>query len=116
MRENTQVVPIRANVDKVYVKVMNRSGQSVLEGYTPLTASLKTAQSGYFSPERYTVEAVKEGYYPARTIIDWRISKWYALGNLGFGGLIGYLIIDPITGDMYYLDEEVNLNMTPIEK
>ena len=27
---------------------------------------------------------------------------------------IGYLIVDPITGRMYYLDEDVYINMTPM--
>lgn len=115
MRDNTQTVPIKSNIDKVNIKLVNRNGQTVLESQTPLSASLKTSQDGYFSPEKYTLEATKEGYESQQTIIDWHVSKWYSLGNLGFGGLIGYLIVDPISGDMYYLDEEVNLNMTPIK-
>lgn len=67
----------------------------------------------YFNPEKYTVVASKDGFKTQTTIIDWHVSGWYWAGNFVIGGLIGYLIIDPITGDMYYLDEEVNLNMSP---
>jgi hypothetical protein len=38
------------------------------------------------------------------------------VGNLVFGGLIGYLIVDPISGDMFYLENgDAVINMTPIE-
>lgn len=117
MRDNNQNIPISSNVEKVKFKIKNRSGRTVMEGMTPYTVNLKTSRDGgYFSPEKYTVEATKEGYTPITQEIDWHVSKWYSLGNLGFGFLWGYLIIDPISGDMYYLDEDVELNMTPIQK
>ena len=115
MRDNNQNVPIRSNVENVNFKIKNRAGQTIMEGVTPYTVNLKTSQSGYFSPERYTVEASKAGYTPIKREIDWHVSKWYSLGNLGFGFLWGYLLIDPLSGDMYYLDEEVNLEMSPIK-
>lgn len=117
MRDNTQSVPIKANVEKVDIKISNKSGEVIFEGQTPTTLTLKTsAQSGYFNPEKYTIIASKDGFKTQTSIIDWHVSGWYYVGNFVFGGLIGYLIIDPITGDMYYLDEEVNLNMSPLEK
>lgn len=112
MRENTQAVPFKSNVDKVNIKIMNRAGEVVFEGQTPTTITLKTSASGYFAPEKYTVIASKEGYKTETTIVDWHVSGWYYAGNLAIGGLIGYLIIDPLTGDMYYLDENVYINMS----
>ena len=42
--------------------------------------------------------------------IPYDVSGWYAGGNLFFGGLIGYLIVDPMTGAMWTLkDLHVNL-------
>lgn len=70
---------------------------------------------GYFNPEKYTIVASKDGFQTQTSVIDWHVSGWYWAGNFVIGGLIGYLIIDPITGDMYYLDEEVNLNMSPVQ-
>lgn len=115
MRDNNQSVPINANVDDVHIKLINRKGQTVFEGQTPITASLKTSGDGYFDPQAYKVIATKDGYEMQQTLIDWNVSNWYIFGNLVIGGLIGYLIVDPLTGDMYYLDEEINLNMTPIK-
>ena len=67
-------------------------------------------------PLKANVTASKDGFKTHTTVIDWHVSGWYWAGNFVIGGLIGYLIIDPITGDMYYLDEEVNLNMSPVRK
>lgn len=116
MRENSQSIPIKANVDKVDIKLVDKNGQTVFEGQTPTTVNLKTSLNGYFNPQKYTVIASKDGYKTHTSVLDWHVSGWYYVGNLVFGGILGYLIIDPITGDMYYLDEEVNLNMTPINK
>lgn len=113
MRENSQTIPIKANLEKVDIKILDKHGQSVFEGQTPTTINLKTAAGGYFDPQKYTVIASKDGYKTQTTIIDWHVSGWYYAGNILIGGLIGYLIIDPLTGDMYYLDEEVNLNLYP---
>ena len=111
MRENSQIIPIKANVEKVNIKIMDKSGQTIFEGQTPTTINLKTATGGYFDPQKYTVIASKDGYKTQNQIIDWHVSGWYYAGNLVIGGLIGYLIIDPLTGDMYYLDVEVNINL-----
>lgn len=117
MRDNSQAIPIKANVEKVDIKIINKAGETVFEGQTPTTLTLKTAaKSGYFNPEKYTIVASKDGFQTQTSIIDWHVSSWYWAGNLVIGGLIGYLIIDPITGDMYYLDEEVNLNMSSVQK
>lgn len=116
MRDNKQTVNLSSNVDRANIRILNKKGNTVLEGQTPMIVTLRTASEGYFSPEKYTVEATKEGYTPLRSEIDWHVSKWYSLGNFAIGGLIGWLLIDPITGDMYYLDDEVHLNLTPINR
>ena len=117
MRDNTQIVPIQSNTEKVNIKITNRAGMTIFDGQTPASIPLKTSVSGgYFNPEQYTIVASKDGFQTQTQIIDWHISGWYYAGNLLIGGLIGYLIIDPLTGDMYYLDENVLLNMTPLPK
>ena len=117
MRDNTQTIPIKSNVEKVDIKITNKTGEIIFEGQTPTTLTLRTAgKSGYFNPEKYTVVASKDGYKTQTTVIEWHVSGGYYIGNLALGGIIGYLIVDPISGDMYYLDEEVNLNMSPIKK
>lgn len=116
MRDNSQTIPITSSTDNVDIRIADKSGKVIFEGQTPASVNLKTAASGYFDPQEYTIIASKDGFKNQTTIIDWHVSAWYWAGNLILGGLIGYLIIDPITGDMYYLDEDVHLNMTPIKK
>lgn len=60
--------------------------------------------------------ASKDGYATGFTTIDYHVSNWYWFGNILFGGLIGWFIVDPITGDMYYLDEVATVNLTPLPK
>ena len=115
MRENNQNVPIKSNIENVDIKVLNKSGEVIFKGQTPTTINLKTSSSGYFNPEKYTIIASKDGYETEQTIVDWHVSGWYYAGNLFIGGLIGYLIVDPLTGDMYYLDENVYINMSSQE-
>ena len=113
MHDNAQPIPIKANVDKVDIRIINQQGETVFEWQTPTVLTLNAAEkNGYFNPEKYTVIASKNGFKTQQTIIDWHISGWYLVGNFFFGGMIGYLLIDPISGDMYYLDKEVNLNMS----
>jgi hypothetical protein len=111
MRDKTQIVPITSSVNQVNIKITDKGGRTIFEGQTPTTLTLNTSSGGYFNPEKYTVTASKPGYKDQTIIVDWHVSNWYIYGNLMFGGLIGYLIVDPLTGDMYYLDENVNLNM-----
>jgi hypothetical protein len=111
MRDKTQVIPFTSSVEHVNIKITDKSGRTVFEGQTPTTLTLNASSGGYFNPEQYTVTASKPGYKDQTTIVDWHVSNWYIFGNLMLGGLIGYLIVDPLTGDMYYLDENVNLNM-----
>lgn len=116
MRDNSQTIPITSSTDNVDIRIADKSGKVIFVGQTPASVNLKTAAGGYFDPQEYTITASKDGFKNQTTIIDWHVSAWYWAENLILGGLIGYLIIDPITGDMYYLDEDVHLNMTPIKK
>ncbi len=115
MRDNMEPITLNASPANVDIKIIDRNGLTVFEGQTPTTINLKTSDDGYFNPQYYTVYAHKDGYEDYQTRIDYHISGWY-WANIIFGGLIGLLIIDPISGDMYYLEQDDALmNMTPID-
>ena len=116
MRDGSQIVPIQSNVEDVNIEVTNSQGAIVYKGKTPAIVYLKTAKTGYFNPEKYLIKASKKGYSTQYTPIDYHISNWYWFGNFVFGGLIGWFIVDPITGEMYYLDEIATVNMTPMSE
>ena len=46
-------------------------------------------------------------------ILESEVDSWY-FGNILFGGLIGMLIIDPATGAMWKLPENVSTDLSPI--
>src|SRR5919112_1615400 len=95
------VYPIRidSNPEKASIVVVNRNGKEVYSGLTPANISLPSG-AGFFKKAIYTVTFNKE-----RTIeVAATINGWY-FGNVVFGGVLGFLIIDPPTGAMYRLND-----------
>jgi len=88
----------------------NKAGLTVHSGNTPASISLD-ASSGFFKGETYTLIINKEGYEEKTVEIDSSIDGWY-YGNLIFGGILGFLIIDPATGAMFKLPEVSNTSLT----
>ncbi len=84
------------------VEITNKKGVLVYSGLTPATMSLKSG-AGYFSMERYTLKFKMDGYDEKVIPVECKLNGWY-IGNIVFGGLIGWLIVDPLTGAMYKLD------------
>ena len=114
VRDNTQVVPIQSNIENADIEITNSKGAVVYTGQTPTTVWLKPSSSGYFSPETYMIKASKKAYSTQYTPIDWHVSNWYWFGNIAFGGLIGWFIVDPLTGKMYYLDDVAHVQMSKL--
>lgn len=95
-------VSINSQPDGAKVLVMNSKGQQVVTGTTPTELRLDRG-TGYFTKAKYTVRIEKEGYRPVEVKLEGKLNSWY-LGNLLFGGLIGLLIVDPISGAMWHLE------------
>jgi hypothetical protein len=94
------------------VEIKDQNGVLRYVGTSPATAVLD-AGSGFFTRARYTVTASKDGYMSASLPLANSIDGWY-WGNLLIGGLIGFLIVDPITGAMFEIDSPVaNMSLTP---
>jgi hypothetical protein len=102
----TQAVSIRSEPDGAAVTVTNRSGEKIHTGTTPVTLTLKRG-AGYFKSEIYTVVLAKEGFDKKEITITGTVNGWY-IGNILFGGLIGMLAVDPVTGAMYSFPESVS--------
>jgi hypothetical protein len=86
------------------VTIYDRSNALVQTSTTPFVAQLPT-KSGYFKAPAYRMVFEMPGYAPAEVSLDSSVSGWY-WANIAFGGLIGMLIVDPITGAMYNLKPE----------
>ena len=101
----TQPVTIRSEPDGAAVSVSNRAGETIHSGTAPVTLTLKRG-AGYFKAETYKVVLTKPGYADREVTITSTLSGWY-VGNILFGGLIGLLAVDPVTGGMYTFPESV---------
>ena len=93
-------------------RVSDRTGKLVSEGKTPAVVTLK-AGAGYFQPQRYTVALDLPGHGTREVPIEVGLDGWYLFGNFFFGGLIGYLVVDPLTGAMWEL-KDVHVNMDSV--
>lgn len=104
-------VNINSSPEGAEITITDEAGNNVYTGQTPTTVTLKTKR-GYFKGKNYTVTFKKTGYDSHSAVISRKTDGWYIYGNLLFGGLIGWLIIDPATGAMWKLKEDVSATLT----
>ncbi len=98
--QTTQDVAIRSDPSEAAVTVVDETGAQVFNGTTPASVTL-TKKRGYFKGKSYTATIEKAGYQPLEVALVPRASGWYIGGNIIFGGLIGWIIVDPLTGGMW---------------
>lgn len=92
--------------------IRNKAGAEIHRAQTPATVTLP-AGSGYFGKAEYSIGLEKEGYQSSQVALQPTLDPWY-LGNIIFGGLIGLLIVDPATGAMWQLDQNLLAGLTPL--
>ncbi|MGN0834557.1 MAG: hypothetical protein ACI4QA_01845 [Candidatus Spyradosoma sp.] len=73
------------------------------------------ADAGFSQSRRYTIELDRKGCRTHTAVLDTSLDGWY-VGNILFGGLIGWLIVDPATGAMWKLPESVKYELKSEEK
>jgi hypothetical protein len=96
-----KTIRINSNPEGAKVTISNKEGKKIFSQTTPTIVSLERS-SGFFEGEDYTLVFAMDGYYPYETHVQSSLDGWY-LGNVFFGGLIGLVIVDPATGDMFTL-------------
>ncbi len=106
-------VMITTKPSDVKFVITDDSGREVVTGRTPTTVTLK-AGAGFFKGSNYAVTFEKEGYAKSTVPVNRGIDGWYIGGNIFVAGVIGWLIIDPMTGAMWTLsDVHANLSLLP---
>jgi hypothetical protein len=106
IKGSDQTVQIRSEPPEASVKVINmRTNQQVASGSTPLALTLSRG-AGYFKSSKYQVLIEKAGYQKAEYALEGGANGWYIGGNIIFGGLNGWLGVDPATGAMWTLQPE----------
>ncbi len=109
-----QKISFKSSPSAASLKVYDDSGFLVIDGATPYTAVLKCGK-GYFKSAKYKVSIEKNGYETKEFNIEGDLSGWYLAGNFIFGGLIGYLIIDPLSGAMWTLSPKEVYGILPVK-
>ncbi len=99
-------VRVSSKPDGALCTVSDKKGTVITKAVTPTIFMLKSGD-GYFGSASYTLMFEKEGYQRASKELSTSLNGWY-WGNIVLGGLIGMLIVDPITGAMWSLDESVD--------
>jgi hypothetical protein len=98
---STWPVAITAYPSNANVEVRNSDGVCVHYGRTPCTVMLPSG-NGWFAAATYHVRATSDAGAVTERELRPHVNGWY-FGNLLFPGLIGLLIVDPLTGAMYRL-------------
>lgn len=100
-------VTLNTHPSGLSIEISDKKGQVIHSAVTPSTVTL-SSRAGFFSGQKYTIKAIKDGQVVGTTQIDATLNGWY-LGNIIFGGLIGLLIVDPATGAMWALPKEATV-------
>ncbi len=106
-----QVIPLATTPSEAAVSITDESGAQVFKGTTPTTATLLKSTGKYWGKKSYAVQITKPGHESQTVNVTGTPNGWYIGGNILFGGLIGWFLVDPWNGHMYNLEPE-NINAT----
>jgi hypothetical protein len=102
---STYHVNVRTEPKGASISITDKKGNEIYKGSSPATVELK-AGAGYFSRAEYRVRISAAGYEEKIVPVNFKIDGWY-WGNLLIGGLLGMLIIDPLTGAMWKISDPI---------
>ncbi len=105
-------VKISSSPSGAEFKVFDEDGELRHTGTTPATVMLDT-DDGYFDSVDYRIQFFRNGVPAGERILEAELDNWYLWGNILFGGLIGWLIVDPLTGAMWEYQEEFAVDLAP---
>lgn len=97
-------IPVASTPPGAKVSIYDRDNAIVSTHTTPFTAKL-SSKYGYFKGQNYRLVFEMSGYAPAEVNLESSVSGWY-FGYLLLGGLLGMLVVDPLTGAMFNLTPE----------
>jgi hypothetical protein len=109
----SQTVQFSSNPSGIYLELVSPKGEVVHSGTTPFSASLRRGR-GFFVASDLTIRA-QHGGKTVEQPIQHNLNPWY-IGNIVFGGLVGALIVDPLTGGMWAMRSTIHLDLTDPEQ
>lgn len=105
----THLMPVSSVPSEATVSIVDEKGAEVFKGATPTTVTLQKSDGSYWGKKSYSVRISKPGFETQTIPVTASANGWYIAGNIVFGGLIGWFIVDPFNGNMYNLSPE-NIN------
>lgn len=103
IKGSDQKVGFQSTPSGAKVSVFDINGQLVADGTTPVTIPLKKGAS-YFQAAKYRIVFEAPGRQKKEIWLSGSLEGgWYIAGNFLVGGLIGWLIVDPLSGAMWTL-------------
>lgn len=114
--DDTQLVQINSNPSGASFEIKDDAGRLVAQGKTPQGVTLAKSDVSYFGKKNYQITFTKNGIQPVTLPIKASANGWFIGGNLVFGGLIGWLVVDPFNGGMYSLKpKEINPTLAAVQ-
>ena len=110
--DSDYIVNIRSEPQGANFIIKDRNNIEVERGKTPANIILESGD-GYFKKSKYNIKYSKTGYSDQHKQLNAKLDPWY-YGNIVIGGLIGFLIIDPVTGSMFKLPKSIDANLSEI--
>ena len=115
--DDTQLVQVNSEPNGADFQVKDDSGKIVAQGKTPQGVTLAKSDGSYFGKKNYQITFTKDGFEPVTLPVKAGANGWYIAGNIVFGGLIGWLAVDPFNGGMYTLSpKEASPALVPASK
>lgn len=112
--DDTQLVQVNSDPVGAKFAIKDETGAVVAQGTTPQGVTLSKSDGSYFGKKSYQITMTKDGYSPTTSPIKASANGWYIGGNILFGGLIGWLAVDPFNGGMYTLHpKQTNAILVP---
>lgn len=108
-----KTMPIISTPDGATVEIKDsRMDKIVSKNKTPFQATFERGD-GYFLKKKYILNLSKDGYISEKLEVSPSFNAIY-IGNILVGGLIGILIVDPLTGDMWqYSEASIDIKLFP---
>ncbi len=111
----TQLMTINSTPGDAAILITDEKGMDVFKGSTPTTVTLQKSNGTYWGKKSYVVRISKDGFETQSIQITASANGWYIGGNLVFGFIIGWFVVDPFNGNMYTLSPEV-INTSLLDK
>lgn len=101
-----QAIQFKSEPSDVKLTIKNLDSGDIISSTKTPQMVLLPKSNGFFRYASYMASFEKEGFEKKDITIEPNVSIWYIGGNLLFGGVLGYLIVDPATGAMWQFSED----------